>query len=106
MAGGGFAEEARVPAIDAIRLAAGSLAAMNSGVEPEDAEEAVAFLAGLETGGEVDRIALDAARVLFGDTEERDPVETAAAFLNRVLGRIAGVKVMASAGARQIDCGT
>ena len=89
LAGGGFAEEARVPAVDAIRLTAGSLAAMTSGVEPEDAEEAAAYLAGLEPGGEADGIALDAVRVLSGDTNDRDPVETAAAFLNHVSSRIA-----------------
>ena len=98
LAGGGFAEEARVPAIDAIRLAAGSLAAVTSGAEPEDVEEAAAFLASLEPGGEADGVALDAVRVLSGDTHDRDPVETAASFLNRVLGRISGTTVPASAG--------
>ena len=84
LAGGGFAEEARVPAIDAIRLAAGSLAAMTSGAEPEDVEQAAEFLATLERGGEADGVALEAVRVLFGDTSDQDPVETAAAFLDHV----------------------
>ena len=101
LAGGGFAEEARVPAIDAIRLAAGSLAAVTSGAEPEDLEEAAAFLASLEPGGEADGVALDAVRVLSGDTHDRDPVETASSFLNRVLGRISGTTVPASAGMRE-----
>ena len=84
LAGGGFAEEARVPAVDAIRLAAGSMAALTSRVEPEDVEEAAAFLASLEPGCDADGVALDAVRVLSGDTSERDPVETAAAFLEHV----------------------
>ena len=90
LAGGGFAEEACVPAVDAIRLAAGSLAAMTSGVEPEDVEGAAAFLASLEPAGEADGVALDAVRVLSGDTNDRDPVETAVAFLKHVSGRISG----------------
>ena len=98
LAGGGFAEEARVPAIDAIRLAAGSLAAITSGAEPEDLEEAAAFLASLEPGGAADGVELDAVRVLSGDTHDRNPVETAASFLNRVLGRVSGTTVPASAG--------
>ena len=96
LAGGGFAEEARVPAVDAIRLAAGSLAAMTTGAEPEDVEEAAAFLASLEPAGEVDGVALDAVRVLSGDTRERDPVETATAFLNHVSNRISGTTVPTS----------
>ena len=88
LAGGGFAEEARVPAVDAIRLTAGSLAAMTSGPEPKDTEQAVEFLASLEPGGEADGIALDAVRVLSGDTEKRNPIETAAAFLDHVSRRI------------------
>ena len=88
LAGGGFAEEARVPAVDAIRLTAGSLAAITSGKEPEDVEEAAAFLASLEPGGEDDGVPFDAVRVLSGDTMKRDTVETAAAFLDHVSQRI------------------
>ena len=96
LAGGGFAEEARTPAVAAIRLTAGSLAAMTSGAEPEDMEEAAAFLAGLESAGEADGIALDAVRALSGDDEERDPVETAAAFLKHVSIRISGTMASTS----------
>ena len=91
LAGGGFAEEARVPAVDAIRLTAGSLAAMTSEVEPEDIEQTAEFLANLEPGGEADGVALDAVRVLSGDSVERDPVETAAAFLKRVTSEVSGM---------------
>ena len=88
LAGGGFAEEACVPAVDAISMTAGALAAMTSRVEPEDTEQAAEFLASLEPGSESDGAALDAVRVLSGDTSERDPVETAAAFLDHVSRRI------------------
>jgi hypothetical protein len=97
LAGGGFAEEARVPAVDAIRLTAGSLAAMTSGSEPEDIEEAAEFLATLEPGGEADGIVLDAVRVLSGDTTERNPVETAAALLDHVSQRISRTLVTSQA---------
>ena len=97
LAGGGFAEEARVPAVDAIRLASGSLAAMTSGREPEDTEQAAEFLASLEPGGEADGVALDAVRVLSGDTSQRDPVETAATFLDHVSQRMSGTTVPTSA---------
>ncbi len=97
LAGGGFAEEAHVPAVDAIRLTVDSLAALTTGVEPEDMEEAVAFLVGLEPGVQSDGISMDAVRVLSGDTMKRDPVETAAAFLNHVSSRIAGTTMFASA---------
>ncbi len=88
LAGGGFAEEARVPVVDAIRLAAGSLAVVTSGTEPGDVEQAAEFLATLEPGGEADGVALDAVRVLSGDTSERDPVETATFLLNHVTKKI------------------
>ena len=90
LAGGGFAEEARVPVVDAIRLTVGALAAMTSRVEPEDVEGAAAFLASLEPAGEADGVALDAVRVLSGDANHRDPVETAVAFLSHVSNRISG----------------
>lgn len=86
--GGGFAEEACAPAVDANRLTAGCLAAVAAEVEPEDAEEAAAFPAERNPAGEVDAAALDTMRVHSGDSGEADPVETAAAFPDRVSKRI------------------
>ena len=104
LAGGGFAEEARVPAVDAIRLTAGSLAAMTMGLEPEDVEEAVAFLASLEPAGEADGVTLDAVRVLSGDANDRDPVETAASFIDHVTSEISMMTVPTSrAGTTESD---
>ncbi len=96
LAGGGFAEEAGVPAVEAIRLGAGALAAMTSGVEPEDGEAAAALLIGLDPGGKADGVVLDAVRTLSGDTGGLDPVETAASLLEHVSKRIAGQSVPTS----------
>ena len=90
LAGGGFAEEARAPTVDAIRLAAGTLAALACEPEPEDVEEAADFLARQEPGREADGIALDAVRVICGDAEEQDPVGIAAAFLDHVSVQVSG----------------
>lgn len=86
--GGRFAEEACARAMDAICLTAGCLAAVAAEVEPEDAEEAAVFRAQRNPAGVVDAAALDTVRVLSGDTGEADPVETAAAFPDRVSTRI------------------
>ena len=75
LAGGGFGEEARAPALDAIRLTAGCLAASTMEAEPEDMDQA-------------DGVALNAVRALSGDTTEPDIVETAAVFLDDVPKRI------------------
>ena len=104
LAGGGFAEEARVPAIDAIRLAASSLAVMTSGAEPEDMEQAAEFLATLEPGGEADGVALDAVRVLFEDTNDQDPVETATSLLNHVTKKISGATTAPTSLAGTAEC--
>ena len=88
LVGGGFDEEARAPAVDAIRMTAGCLAAMAAENEPGDAEEAAAFLAERDPAGEVDGVALDAVRVLSGETEEADPVGIATAFLDHVSKQI------------------
>ncbi len=91
LAGGGFAEEARGPAVDAIRLAAGALAAAGGEDEPEDIESAAAYLADLEPDDGGGGVALAAVRALSGDTTETaDPAATAAAFLTHVSERISG----------------
>ena len=48
LVGGGFAEEARAPAVEAARLAVAALAAMRAKPEPGDAESAAEFLLGEE----------------------------------------------------------
>ncbi|MCY4551018.1 MAG: DEAD/DEAH box helicase [Defluviicoccus sp.] len=88
LAGGGFEEEARAPAVDAICLTAGCLAAVAAQDEPGDPEEAAAFLAELDPPGEVDGVALDAARILSGEAGKADPVGTAAVFLDHVSKQI------------------
>ena len=88
LVGGGFDEEARAPAVDAICMAAGCLAAVAAWDEPGDAGEAAAFLAGRGPAGEVDGVALDAVRILSGEAGEADPVVTAAAFLEHVSKQI------------------
>lgn len=90
LVGGGFDEEARAPAVDAICMTAGCLAAVAAEDEPEDAEEAAAFLAERGPAGELDGVALDAVRVLSGEAGEADPVGIAAAFLDHVSKRIEG----------------
>ncbi len=90
LSGGGFPDEARVPALDAMRLAACTLAAVTSKPEPEDVEAAAAFLTGLQSGAEADGIALDAVRVLSGDAGDQDPVGIAATFLDHVSKQISG----------------
>ena len=88
LAGGGFGEEARAPALDAIRLTAGCLAASTMEAEPEDMDQAAVFLAKWEPVEEADGVALNAVRALSGDTTEPDIVETAAVFLDDVSKRI------------------
>ena len=88
LAGGGFDEEARAPAVEAICLTAGCLAAVAARDEPGDAGEAAAFLAGRAPAGEVDGVALDAVRILSGEAGEADPVVTAAVFLDHVSKQI------------------
>ncbi len=90
LAGGGFAEEARVPAMDAIRLAAGSLAVITAAAEPEDVDSAAAFLADIGPDGGGGGVALAAVRVLSGDAAEADPAAVATAFLGHVSKQVSG----------------
>ena len=67
LVGGGFAEEARVPAVEAARLAVAALAAMRAKLEPGDAESAAEFLLGEEPEGIPGGPPHDAIRALSGD---------------------------------------
>jgi len=51
LVGGGFAEEARAPSVEAARLAVAALAALRGKPEPDDAESAAEFLLGEEPDG-------------------------------------------------------
>ena len=82
--GGGFAEEARVPAVEAARLAVGALAAMRREAEPCDPEEAVGLLLGVEPDEFPGGPPTDAIRVLSGDETDENPVEPIAEFLSHV----------------------
>ena len=64
--GGGFAEEARAPAAEAARLAAGCLAALAGDSEPEDAEAAATYLLQRDGGGAVE-LPFEAIQVLAGE---------------------------------------
>ena len=82
--GGGFAEEARVPAVEAARCAVGSLAAMREEAEPGDAEAAAEFLLGEEPDEIPGGAPLDAIRILSGDETDEDPVAPIEAFLSHI----------------------
>ena len=66
--GGGFAEEAQAPALEAARLAVGALATAHGEPEPDDPESAVAFL--LRDGPEAipNGLPHEAIRVLSGES--------------------------------------
>ena len=88
--GGGFAEEACVPAVEAARLAVGSLATMRGEPEPGDAESAAEFLLGEETDAIPGGPPHDAIRVLSGDVADGDtvaPIEAFVAQVSRICGR-------------------
>ena len=84
--GGGFGEEARAPAVEAARLAAGSLAALAGEAETEDAEAAVAYLLVHDFGEE--KRPLGAVRVLSGEEVEAGVVAPVRELLETVSGRI------------------
>ncbi len=65
--GGGFAEEACAPAVEAARLTAGCLAAAVGEPEPEDAEAAATLLLQHESGAGADGLPIDAIRILSGE---------------------------------------
>ena len=89
LAGGGFAEEARAPAVEAARLAVGSLAAMRAEPEPDDAEAAAEFLLRDEPGAFPGGLPHDAIRILSGDGAEDDMVGPVGEFVTRTSRMIA-----------------
>lgn len=87
LVGGGFDEEARDTAVEAVRLGAGSLAALEGRPEPVDADEATTFLVEEADDGGV----FDAIRLLSRDGGQTDMVGAMQAFLSGVVKRIADV---------------
>ena len=86
--GGGFAEEARAPATEAARLAAGCVAALGGDPEPGDAEAAAAYLLAPELGA--GELPLDAVRILSGEDVEAGVVAPVRDLLDTVSRRIEG----------------
>ena len=84
--GGGFAEEARPPAVEAARLATGCLAALGGDPEPEDAASAAAYLLGREFGG--GELPLDTVRILSGEEIRGGVAAPVKALVETVSGRI------------------
>ena len=82
--GGGFAEEARTPIVEAARLATAALAALRGETEPDDAEAAAEYLM-LKAPEELPP---DAMRILSGDGAAA--VAPVRSFLERVSGMPAG----------------
>ena len=89
LVGGGFAEEARVPAVDAARLAVAALAAMRGEPEPGDAESAAEFLLGEEPDGIPGGPPHDAIRALSGDEPQDGEVARIEEFVSRISSMIA-----------------
>ncbi len=84
LAGGGFGEEARVPAAEAVRLGAAGLAVLEGRPEPADEEAAAAFL----TEGEPRGGALEVLRILSGREVSGEAVNAMRAFLEDAAGRV------------------
>ena len=105
LGGGGFAEEARVPAVEAARLAVAALAAMRGRPEPGDAESAAEFLLGEEPDGIPGGPPHDAIRALSGDEPQDGEVARIEEFVSRISWMVADMSAtsrgkddMASAG--------
>ena len=84
LVGGGFAEEARVPAAEASRLAVAALATMRGKSEPDDAESAAEFLLGEEPDGIPGGPPHDAIRALSGDEPADGEVAGIEEFVSRI----------------------
>ena len=95
LAGGGFEDEARVPAVEAVRLGACGLAALSGASEPEETEAAAAFLAEGEPGS--GNSSLDAARLLSGGADD-DAVAVARVFVDDMAKWISGAGTAAPGG--------
>ena len=88
LVGGGFAEEARVPAVEAARLAVAALAAMRAKPEPGDAESAAEFLLGEEPDGIPGGPPHDGIRALSGDEPQDGEVARIEEFVSRISSMI------------------
>ena len=100
--GGGFAEEARTPAVEAARLGAGALAAMRGKPEPDDAESAIELLLGEEPEDLPGGPPRDAIRLLSGEAVDGGtaaPVEEFVSDISRMLAEISAEMPAASRGA-------
>ena len=86
---GGFAEEARAPAVEAARLAVAALAAMRGKPEPGDAESAAEFLLGEEPDGIPGGPPHDAIRARSGDEPEDGEVARIEDFVSRIFWMVA-----------------
>ena len=82
--GGGFGEEAYAPAVEAARLAVGSLAAMRGEPEPGDAESATEFLLGKEPGEIPGVPPHDVIRILSGEEVEAGAAAPVGDFVVRI----------------------
>ena len=89
LVGGGFAEEARAPAVEAARLAVAALAAMRAKSEPGDAESAAEFLLGEEPDGIPGGPPHDAIRALSDDAPEDGEVAGIEEFVSRISWMVA-----------------
>ena len=89
LVGGGFAEEARVPAVEAARLAVAALATMRGKPEPGDAESAAEFLLGEEPDGIPGGPPHDAIRALSDDEPEDGEVARIEEFVSRISRMVA-----------------
>ena len=86
LVGGGFAEEARAPAVEAARLAVAALAAKP---EPGDAESAAEFLLGEEPDGIPGGPPHDAIRALSDDEPQDGEVAGIEEFVSRISWMVA-----------------
>ena len=86
--GGGFAEEAQAPALEAARLAVGALAAARGEPEPDDAEAAAAFLLRDGPEGVPDGLPHEAIRILSGGPPAAESVKRIDEFLSDVSDRL------------------
>ena len=86
--GGGFAEESRIPAIDAVTLGAGALAAVRGHDQPEQPDSVAAYLGGSEVSVPDD--VLDRSLNLLHDDNADEPVEPAETLLDWIGQEISG----------------
>ena len=82
--GGGFAEEAQAPALEAARLAVGALAATRGEPEPDDAEAAAAFLLRDGPEGLPHGLPHETIRILSGGPPAAEAVKRVDEFLAEV----------------------